>query len=30
MNNSEWRKSTWSGENGGACVDVRVISEENE
>ena len=29
MKNSEWRKSTRSGENGGACVEVRVVSERS-
>jgi hypothetical protein len=25
MKNFEWRKSTRSGENGGACVEIAVI-----
>ncbi|WP_432706006.1 DUF397 domain-containing protein [Actinoallomurus iriomotensis] len=24
----EWRKSTRSGENGGACVEVRVVRQD--
>jgi hypothetical protein len=27
MKNSEWRKSTRSGENGGACVEVAVVDQ---
>lgn len=27
MKNSEWRKSTRSGENGGACVEVAVVGQ---
>jgi hypothetical protein len=26
MKKSEWRKSTRSGQNGGACVEIAVIS----
>jgi hypothetical protein len=25
MKNFEWRKSTRSGENGGACVEIAVV-----
>jgi hypothetical protein len=27
MKNSEWRKSTRSGSNGGACVEVAVMDQ---
>ena len=26
MKKSEWRKSTRSGQNGGACVEIAVVS----
>jgi hypothetical protein len=28
MTNDGWRKSTRSGENGGACVEVRIIQQD--
>ena len=27
VKNIEWRKSTRSGENGGACVEVAVVDQ---
>jgi hypothetical protein len=29
MKNFEWRKSTRSGENGGACVEIRIVSKDS-
>jgi hypothetical protein len=28
MTNDEWRKSTRSAQNGGACVEVRIVQQD--
>jgi hypothetical protein len=30
MKNFEWRKSTRSGSNGGACVEIRIVSADDK